>query len=84
MVDPGANGAAETRIHFLEFTDQSTLRAVVTHGRDTSIARIGDEAYVHFLAALLPLTAVSFARDMLVGLAPLQAEVFDVKREASG
>ncbi len=82
VVDPGANGAVETRIHSLEFTDQSTLRAVVTHGRDTSIARIGtDEAYVHFLAAVLPHTAVGFAGDMLVGLAPLQAEVFDVKRE---
>jgi hypothetical protein len=82
VVDQGAGGAVAAKIDSLDFTDQSTLRAVVTHGGDTSVARIGtDESYVHFLAALLPHTAVSFASDMLVGLAPLQAEVFDLKRE---
>jgi hypothetical protein len=82
VVDPGANGAGKTRIHALEFTDQSTLRAIVTDGRDTSIARIGgDEDSVHFLAGILPHTAVSVVGDTLVGLAPLQVEVFDVKRE---
>src|ERR1700722_14928057 len=82
VVNPSANEAVETRTHSLEFTDQTTLRALVTHGRDTSIARIGaDEAFVHFLAGILSHTAVSIAGDVLVGLAPLQAEVFDMKRE---
>jgi hypothetical protein len=80
VVNPDAADAEETRIHALEFTDQSTLRAVVTHGRDTSVAKIGgDEDSVRFLASILPHTAVSLAGDMLVGLAPLQAEVFDIR-----
>lgn len=82
VVDSAADRATETRVHALEFTDQNTLRAVVTHGQDTSVSQIGAyEAFVHFRAAILPHTAVSVAGDMLVGLAPLEAEVFDIARE---
>src|SRR5580700_4774771 len=67
-------------IHSVSFSDQSTLRVVMTHGRDTEVVGIGgQENAVRFTASMLGHTAVSLAGDMLVGLAPLQAEIFDLK-----
>jgi hypothetical protein len=82
VIDPGQDADIETKIHALEFTDRSTLRAVVTHGKDTSVSQIGgEEDSVHFMADILPHTAVSVAGDILVGLAPLQAEIFTITRQ---
>jgi WD40 repeat protein len=75
-------GDQNSAIHAVSFTDQSTLRVVLTHGRDTEIVGIGgQDNAVRFTASMLSHNAVALAGDMLVGLAPLQAEIFDLKRQ---
>jgi WD40 repeat protein len=71
-----------SKIHSVEFTGYSTLRVVATSGHQTIVSEIGgqDES-IDFTARRLPHDAVRMAGEMLIGLSPLQAEIFDLKQQ---
>ena len=71
-----------SKIHSVEFTRNSTLRVVATSGQQTIVSEIGGQNdSIDFTARTLPHRAVSVAGQMLGGLSPLQAEIFDLKQQ---
>ena len=71
-----------SKIHSVEFTGNSTLRVVATSGQQTMVSEIGgQDDSIDFTARTLPHNAVSVAGEMLVGLSPLEAEIFDLKQQ---
>lgn len=82
VIDRGGDGTDETKIYSLDFKDDSTLRVLFSHERDTIVAQIGgEENSFTFPAAMLAHNAASLAGNTVIGLAPLQAEVFDIERQ---
>jgi WD40 repeat protein len=82
VVDQGANSDEERKIQSVDFKDDSTLRVLFSHGRDTTVLQIGgDENSATFGAPMLAHNAASLAGNTLVALAPLQAEIFDLRRQ---
>ena len=82
VIDPQPGDSGSTTIHSVSFLDDSTLRVVFTNGRSTQIAQIGgQENSLAFNASMLGHHAASVVGNTLIALAPLQAELYDIRRQ---
>lgn len=84
IIERGASGDDETRIHSVDFKDDSSLQVLFTHGSDTTVLQIGgEENSVKFRASRLGIggNAASLAGNTVVVLASSQAEVIDMRRQ---